>query len=952
MKNDLINNLIKHSIVKGALNKNSDAGPSQLPENLDTTVDDIFKLPIVPNTSQSPSDYDSGSDSSEEISPRRLTKWTGNIHNVDVDSEEFKALPADVRYDILTDLKETRKQNSWGRLHEMPEDTNEFSDFQMKRLLKRRYVQESLENAEKEMGGKTLTLEELNKLLNEQGINTFERDTVFRIASDNITRLIYISDKKAITAGNYESNESSSNNTNSQLAVISEKDETQKSEDTLPVMENIQEYQLDSDWDSDVELIDSPQPPKKYFGKTTLNPAVSYMLEHSGLTQEQILSLIEQNKKDKKSSEKSLRRSEKSVKSECPSSHEKDDMESLGSSEELKEINEISKGTDLISKTVSTESNSESDNMVEVIEDYSNLESIKRIDQSKESITSTTEVGLDSTDSDTDGFIEVEDVHIPNVTIIPKSLPGPTLEIRIKTDELKEDDMFTNVFKIDNTKSLNPETFIPQPQEIPKQDLESSLTKLPDITSEKAIEKEIDKLPEKLKNPSEEQQLLENKTNEEIAHTEKSTDSDIIPVESAETEKSEVPKIQPVILPLDKDELFSMEKKLESEQQELCGEIGKLERQATDITDQMRIEAQELLRLFGIPYIVAPMEAEAQCAYLETINLTDGTITDDSDIWLFGGKCVYKNFFNNNKRVLQFLSDDIKYHFKLTRYEMIQLALLVGSDYTTGVPGIGPVAALEVLAAFPSDRENILRGLRSFYSWLNTGRVVGPGKAGLRNKIKNVQIEKGFPSEAVAQAYLFPTVDESKETFSWGKPNSVLLADYTRQKFGWSRAKFDDIFGPVLKRMHEKKSQKYIDSYFKVKTVPKSIETNLSKRVQKAVNQLGGEAERSDLNEEKKPSKKKKASGKSKKSTVEITPETNPNADTKKVVDNLGESSKNSQEYIPQREKDKANSLKKKLKAIEVFRKSKKGPGRTKKVKRSSCTIKMEAELSESSSSS
>lgn len=81
----------------------------------------------------------------------------------------------------------------------------------------------------------------------------------------------------------------------------------------------------------------------------------------------------------------------------------------------------------------------------------------------------------------------------------------------------------------------------------------------------------------------------------------------------------------------------------------------------------MRIEAQELLRLFGYPYIVAPMEAEAQCAYLEQIKLTDGTVTDDSDVWLFGGRCVYKNFFDNNKKVLQFLSADIKHHYSMNQ---------------------------------------------------------------------------------------------------------------------------------------------------------------------------------------------------------------------------------------------------------------------------------------------
>lgn len=57
------------------------------------------------------------------------------------------------------------------------------------------------------------------------------------------------------------------------------------------------------------------------------------------------------------------------------------------------------------------------------------------------------------------------------------------------------------------------------------------------------------------------------------------------------------------------------------------------------------------------------MEAEAQCAFLNEIDLTDGTITDDSDIWLFGGKTVYKNFFNHNKHVLEFRSENIEHHF-------------------------------------------------------------------------------------------------------------------------------------------------------------------------------------------------------------------------------------------------------------------------------------------------
>ncbi len=65
------------------------------------------------------------------------------------------------------------------------------------------------------------------------------------------------------------------------------------------------------------------------------------------------------------------------------------------------------------------------------------------------------------------------------------------------------------------------------------------------------------------------------------------------------------------------------------------------------------------MRLFGIPYLIAPMEAEAQCAFLDEAGLTQGTITDDSDIWLFGGQRVYKNFFNQGKYVEFFKAEDI-----------------------------------------------------------------------------------------------------------------------------------------------------------------------------------------------------------------------------------------------------------------------------------------------------
>lgn len=75
--------------------------------------------------------------------------------------------------------------------------------------------------------------------------------------------------------------------------------------------------------------------------------------------------------------------------------------------------------------------------------------------------------------------------------------------------------------------------------------------------------------------------------------------------------------------------------------------------------------------MFGIPFLTAPMEAEAQCAFLDIHGLTHGTITDDSDIWLFGANNVYKNFFDQKKFVKLFKSTDIQRVYSQYIYNLI-----------------------------------------------------------------------------------------------------------------------------------------------------------------------------------------------------------------------------------------------------------------------------------------
>lgn len=69
-----------------------------------------------------------------------------------------------------------------------------------------------------------------------------------------------------------------------------------------------------------------------------------------------------------------------------------------------------------------------------------------------------------------------------------------------------------------------------------------------------------------------------------------------------------------------------------------------------------------MLQCFGIPYIESPQEAEAQCAFLDLTNQTEGTITDDGDIWLFGGRRVFRHFFSKKKDPEYFRVGDIERH--------------------------------------------------------------------------------------------------------------------------------------------------------------------------------------------------------------------------------------------------------------------------------------------------
>ncbi|KAG7632849.1 Helix-hairpin-helix motif class 2 [Arabidopsis suecica] len=347
----------------------------------------------------------------------------------------------------------------------------------------------------------------------------------------------------------------------------------------------------------------------------------------------------------------------------------------------------------------------------------------------------------------------------------------------------------------------------------------------------------------------------ENNSNEHTFNTDSSTDFEEkgVPVEFSEANIEEEIRV------------------LDQEFVSLGDEQRKLERNAESVSSEMFAECQELLQIFGIPYIIAPMEAEAQCAFMEQSNLVDGIVTDDSDVFLFGARSVYKNIFDDRKYVETYFMKDIEKELGLSRDKIIRMAMLLGSDYTEGISGIGIVNAIEVVTAFPEED-----GLQKFREWVESpdptilgktdaktgSKVKKRGSASVDNKgiisgastddteeikqifmdqhrkvSKNWHIPLTFPSEAVISAYLNPQVDRSTEKFSWGKPDLSVLRKLCWEKFNWNGKKTDDLLLPVLKEYEKRETQLRIEAFYSFNERFAKIR---SKRINKAVKGIGG----------------------------------------------------------------------------------------------------------------
>ncbi|MHA1651339.1 MAG: hypothetical protein ACTSYB_14200 [Candidatus Helarchaeota archaeon] len=116
--------------------------------------------------------------------------------------------------------------------------------------------------------------------------------------------------------------------------------------------------------------------------------------------------------------------------------------------------------------------------------------------------------------------------------------------------------------------------------------------------------------------------------------------------------------------------------------------------------DKIVADLQELVRLMGCPVVRGLSEGEAQGARLVREGKAHALISSDQDSLLFGCPLTYYQLlFDANLGKFYDLQYQLT-HLGLSRRQLIDVAILIGTDYNPGAKGIGPKKALKLIRQY------------------------------------------------------------------------------------------------------------------------------------------------------------------------------------------------------------------------------------------------------------
>ena len=134
--------------------------------------------------------------------------------------------------------------------------------------------------------------------------------------------------------------------------------------------------------------------------------------------------------------------------------------------------------------------------------------------------------------------------------------------------------------------------------------------------------------------------------------------------------------------------------------------------QTTRLDPNMVTESKNLLDLLGIPWVDAPSEGEAQVASLLNQGMVDYGASQDFDTVLFGASKFIRNLTLSGRRKLpkqqkwvevspEIIDLELSFQkLELNREQLIDVAILMGTDFNPGIDGVGPKRGLKLIQEF------------------------------------------------------------------------------------------------------------------------------------------------------------------------------------------------------------------------------------------------------------
>ncbi|THV48825.1 hypothetical protein BGAL_0225g00030 [Botrytis galanthina] len=268
-------------------------------------------------------------------------------------------------------------------------------------------------------------------------------------------------------------------------------------------------------------------------------------------------------------------------------------------------------------------------------------------------------------------------------------------------------------------------------------------------------------------------------------------------------------------------------------------DIEKFSRRTVRVTREHNAECQKLLKLMGIPYIIAPTEAEAQCAALARAGKVYAAASEDMDTLCFDSPILLRHltFSEQRKEPIQEVSlEKVLTGLNMDRKQFVDLCILLGCDYLDPIPKIGPHTALKLI------REH--GDLETLVAWITA------------DKKERYAIPEDWPYQDARELFFKPDVrpaDHEDCDFKWEAPDVEGLVKFLVVEKGFSEDRVRSAAQRLTKNL-KSSQQARLEGFFK--PIPKTDEerANLKRK-----NDEKNEAKKKKVKDEKKEKAKAKA---------------------------------------------------------------------------------------------